>query len=86
MVKEMVKWSRIHIPDRNNAKTLSFLEGHPLPMPTMFGQHPLSRSWVILLTDKTNDSITDRMTETQNEQSRYSASLGAVTIVISVLL
>jgi len=62
MVREMEKWSGIRIRDRIATKNWSFLEGHPLPMPTLFRRRPLRRSWVILVTAWTNDRMTERPT------------------------
>jgi len=50
------KWSCIHIRNRINTYFFQF----PLPMPTKFGWHPSTCSWVIVRTD--GQTQTDRQT------------------------
>jgi len=51
---------QMDIGTRINTKSKSLLDGHPLPMSTMFDRRPLTRWCVILLTDRTNNNMTER--------------------------
>jgi len=42
--------------------SLSLLQGHPLFMPSMFARRPLLRSWVILLTERHKNRMTNHIT------------------------
>jgi len=46
-IKESVKLILDPHPDPDQHQTLITCRGSPLPMPTMFGQHPLTRASVV---------------------------------------
>ena len=77
MVRKMEKWSGIRIQDWIIPKRYSLLESHPFLMPITFGQRPLMHVWVV--------TLTDRMTDRQNERSHISPSFSGVNIKSTVL-
>ena len=60
VLKKVKNWSYSHIRTTINTVIQQLLEGHPFPTPTIFGRCQLPRSWVILLTNRTNDIMTER--------------------------
>jgi len=74
MVRKVKKCSGIRIQNRISTKSQSLLEGHPLPVPAMFGRRLLPRSLSYVIVSYPAHRTTDR----QNDRPHYSTSLSGV--------
>ena len=71
MLEKLGKRSQIDTPIWINTESWSLPEGHPLPMPTMFGRGPWTRSWVSYPAHRLADRQTDKQTNwLTNKQHR----------------
>jgi len=69
MVRKVKKWYWIHRRNLINTKIKTFLQDHPLLMPTKFGRHPSLHSWVILRRDGHTERQTDKHTQAEWSQT-----------------
>ena len=73
--RKVKNWFKIHMRLQLNTKIYSLLEGHFLPMPTRCCRRVLTYSWVIVLTDRMNESHNSRVTTTNVFDGRCAKSI-----------